>query len=87
MILEAQKTEIGYQSFQDSKEYYIDEDFIEENPDCWKIINFISDNPFSTQEEISNRFNFSKNQLIEKNKKIRETDWAQDYIINSGIGS
>ena len=87
MILEAQKTEIGYQSFQDSKEYYIDEDFIEENPDCWKIINFISDNPFSTQEEISNRFNFSKNELIEKNKKIRETDWAQDYIINSGIGS
>ena len=74
MILEAQKTEIGYQSFQDSKEYYIDEDFIEENPDCWKIINFISDNPFSTQEEISNRFNFSKNELIEKNKKIRETD-------------
>ena len=48
--VEAQKTEIGYQSFQDSKEYYIDEDFIEENPDCWKIINFISDNPFSTQE-------------------------------------
>ena len=43
MILEAQKTEIGYQSFQDSKEYYIDEDFIEENPDCWNIINFISD--------------------------------------------
>tara|TARA_B000000460_G_scaffold98619_1_gene69007 strand:+ start:122 stop:1537 length:1416 start_codon:yes stop_codon:yes gene_type:complete len=87
ILLEAQKTEIGYQSFQDLKEYYIDEDFIKKNPDCWKIINFISDNPFSTQEEISNRFNFSKNELIEKNKKIRETDWAQDYIINSGIGS
>ena len=87
MTLGTQKTEIGYQSFQDSKEYYVDEDFIEKNPDCWKIINFISDNPFSTQEEISNRFNFSKNELIEKNKKIRETDWAQDYIINSGIGS
>ena len=87
MILEAQKTEIGYQSFQNSKEYYVDDDFIEENPDCWKIINFISDNPFSTQEEISNRFNFSKNELIEKNKKIRESDWAQNYIVNSGIGS
>ena len=87
MTLGTQKTEIGYQSFQDSKEYYVDEDFIEKNPDCWKIISFISDNPFSTQEEISNRFNFSKAELIKINKKIQESDWAQNYIINSGIGS
>ena len=66
MTLGTQKTEIGYQSFQDSKEYYVDEDFIEKNPDCWKIISFISDNPFSTQEEISNRFNFLKAELIKK---------------------
>ena len=59
-LLEAQKAEIGYQSFQDTKESYIDEDFIEKNPDCWKIIKFIADNPFSTQEEIAHRFHLSK---------------------------
>ena len=64
ILLEAQKTEIGYQSFQDAKGYYVDEDFVEKNPDCWKIINFISDNPFSTQEEIAKRFDFSKNEFF-----------------------
>ena len=85
--METQKVEIGYQSFQDSKEYLPDEKFVNENPDCWEIIKLLSASPFVTQREICERFNFSKNELIEKNKKIRESDWAQYYIVNSGVGS
>ena len=87
MLLETQKAEIGYQSFQDSKEHSPDEKFINENPDCWEIIKLLSASPFVTQREICERFNFSKNELIEKNKKIRESDWAQYYIINSGVAA
>ena len=80
--------DVGYVfSKQDVKEYFIDEIFINQNPKCWEIIKLISDNPFTTQEEICEKFNLSKEELIKKNNKIRESDWAQDYIINAGIGS
>jgi len=86
--MEIKYLNVGYKfSKHDEKEYFVDEEFVNENPDCWEIIKFISDNPFVTQKEICERFNFSKAELIEKNKKIRESDWARDYIINAGIGS
>jgi len=86
--MESKYLNVGYKfSKHDEKEYFVDEEFVNENPDCWEIIKFISDNPFVTQKEICERFNFSKAELIEKNKKIRESDWARDYIINAGIGS
>ena len=86
--MEIKHLNVGYKfSKHDEKEYFVDEEFVNENPDCWEIIKFISDNPFVTQKEICERFNFSKAELIEKNKKIRESDWARDYIINAGIGS
>ena len=79
---------VGYNfSKHDEKEYFVDEEFVNENQDCWEIIKFLSNNPFVTQKEICERFNLSKDELIEKNKKIRETDWTQDYIINTGVGS
>lgn len=86
--MEIKNLNVGYFfSKHDEKEYFVDEEFVNENPDCWEIIKFLSDNPFVTQKEICERFNFSKDELIEKNKKIRESDWTRDYIINAGIGS
>ena len=72
-----QKTD--YQSF-------VDEEFIKKNPDSWGIIKLFSDSPFLTQEEISLKLNITKDQLKEYNKKILELEWAQEYIVNSGIG-
>ena len=86
--METKKISVGYRfSKRDESEYFVDEEFVNENPDCWEIIKFLSENPFTTQKEICEKFNFSKDELIEKNKKIREADWARDYIINAGIGS
>ena len=86
--MEIKHLNVGYKfSKHDEKEYFVDEEFVNENPDCWEIIKFLSDNPFVTQKEICERFNFSKDELIEKNKKIREADWTRDYIINAGTGS
>mgnify|MGYP001174795804 FL=1 len=86
--METKKISVGYSfSKHDENGYFVDKEFVNENPDCWKIIKFISDNPFVTQKEICERFNFSKDELIEKNKKIREADWTRDYIINAGTGS
>ena len=86
--METKKISVGYRfSKRDESKYFVDEEFVNENPDCWEIIKFLSDNPFVTQKEICEKFNFSKDELIEKNKKIREADWARDYIINAGIGS
>ena len=72
-----QKTD--YQSF-------VDEEFIKKNPDSWEIIKLFSDSPFLTQEEICLKLKITKNQLKQHNKKILELEWAQEYIINSGIG-
>ena len=72
-----QKTD--YQSF-------VDEEFIKKNPDSWGIIKLFSDSPFLTQEEISLKLNITKDQLKGYNKKILELEWAQEYIVNSGIG-
>ena len=86
--MENKNVNVGYNfSKQDMKEYFVDEEFINQNPKCWDIIKLLSNNPFTTQEEICERFHISKEELIESNKKIRESDWAQDYLINSGIGS
>ena len=86
--METKKISVGYRfSKRDESEYFVDEEFVNENPDCWEIIKFLSDNPFVTQKEICEKFNFSKDELIEKNKKIREAVWTRDYIINAGIGS
>jgi len=86
--METKKISVGYRfSKRDESEYLVDEEFVNENPDCWEIIKFLSDNPFVTQKEICEKFNFSKDELIEKNKKIREPDWTRDYIINAGMGS
>ena len=72
-----QKTD--YQSF-------VDEEFIKKNPDSWEIIKLFSDSPFLTQKEICLKLNITKDQLKEHNKKILELEWAQEYIVNSGIG-
>ena len=86
--METKKISVGYRfSKRDESKYFVDEEFVNENPDCWEIIKFLSDNPFVTQKEICKKFNFSKDELIEKNKKIRDAHWARDYIINAGIGS
>ena len=86
--METKNVNVGYNfSKQDVKKYFVDEEFINQNPKCWDIIKLLSNNPFTTQEEICERFHISKEELIESNKKIRESDWAQDYLINSGIGS
>ena len=86
--METKKISVGYRfSKRDESKYFVDEEFVNENQDCWEIIKFLSNNPFVTQKEICERFNLSKDELIEKNKKIRETDWTRDYIINTGVGS
>ena len=86
--METKKLSVGYNfSKREEEEYFVDEEFINKNPDCWEIIKFLSDNPFTTQKEICEIFNFSKEELIEKNRKIREANWTRDYIINSGMGS
>ena len=65
---------------------FIDNEFIKNNEECWDIIKLFSDSPFITQEEISKKMNLTKQQLIQYNKKILDSDWAQNYIINSGSG-
>ena len=56
--METKKLHVGYNfSKYDEKKYFIDEKFVKENPDCWEIIKFLSDNPFVTQKEICERFN------------------------------
>ena len=86
--METKKISVGYRfSKRDESEYFVDEEFVNENPDCWEIIKFLSENPFTTQKEICEKFNFSKDELIEKNKKIREADWTRNYIISAGTGS
>ena len=65
---------------------FVDEEFIKKNAECWEIIKLFSDSPFLTQEEICLKLNITKVQLKEYNKKILELEWAQEYIINSGIG-
>jgi len=82
------KLRVGYNfSKTEEKQHIVDEEFIKNNPDCWKIMKFLSDNPFATQKEICDKFNISKEELIENNRKIREKDWTRDFIINSGSGS
>ena len=50
--------DVGYTfSKHSEKEYFVDEEFVNENPDCWEIIKFVSNNPFATQKEICERFN------------------------------
>ena len=86
--MNTKKLNVGYNfSKYEEKEHSTDEEFINKNPDCWKIIKFLADNPFTTQKEICERFNLTKDEFIEKNKKIRESDWTRDYIINTGVGS
>ena len=68
------------------EENYVDNEFIKNNKECWDIIKLFSDSPFLTQEEVSKKLNFTKEQLIQFNKKILNSEWAQNYIINSGVG-
>ena len=68
------------------EENYVDNEFIKNNKECWDIIKLFSDSPFLTQEEVSKKLNFTKEQLIQFNKKILNSEWAQNYIINSGAG-
>jgi len=68
------------------EENYVDNEFIKNNKECWDIIKLFSDSPFLTQEEVSKKLNFTKEQLIQFNKKILNLEWAQNYIINSGVG-
>ena len=68
------------------EENYVDNEFIKNNKECWEIIKLFSDSPFLTQEEVSKKLNFTKEQLIQFNKKILNSEWAQNYIINSGVG-
>lgn len=68
------------------EENYVDNEFIKNNKECWEIIKLFSDSPFLTQEEVSKKLNFTKEQLIQFNKKILNSEWTQNYIINSGAG-
>ena len=68
------------------EENYVDNEFIKNNKECWNIIKLFSDSPFLTQEEVSKKLNFTKEQLIQFNKKILNSEWTQNYIINSGAG-
>ena len=68
------------------EENYVDNEFIKNNKECWDIIKLFSDSPFLTQEEVSKKLNFTKEQLIQFNKKILNSEWTQNYIINSGAG-
>ena len=66
--MNTKKLNVGYNfSKYEEKEHSADEEFINKNPDCWKIIKFLADNPFTTQKEICERFNLTKDELIEKN--------------------
>ncbi len=65
---------------------FIDEEFIKNNAECWEIIKLFSDSPFLTQEEVGKKLNFTKEQLRQYNKIILDSNWAQEYIINSGGG-
>lgn len=76
---------IGYKKDTDDQRI-IDEEFIKNNPKCWEIIKLFADKPFLTQEEICQKLEITKNDLIEMNKKILNQDWAQKYIINAGAG-
>ena len=76
---------IGYIEKNTHKDFE-DNEFIKNNNECWKIIKLFSDSPFLTQEEISKKLNFTKEQLVQYNQKILDSDWAQEYIINSGRG-
>ena len=68
------------------EENYVDNEFIKNNKECWEIIKLFSNSPFLTQEEVSKKLNFTKEQLIQFNKKILNSEWTQNYIINSGAG-
>ena len=72
---------------EESTSIQIDQSFISTNPLCWEIIRLLSENPFITQKEISKKFNLSRNKLIELNTTIRNSEFAQNYIINNGVGS
>jgi len=65
---------------------FVDKEFVDNNEECWKIIKLFADSPFLTQEEISKKLNLTKEQLIKFNEQILNSDWAQEYIINSGTG-
>jgi len=70
-----------------NQQNFIDDKFIKDNPDCWKIIKLFSDSPFLTQEDVCKKLNLTKEELIQFNKKILDSDWAQDYIIFAGAGA
>ena len=45
--METKKISVGYRfSKRDESKYFVDEEFVNENPDCWEIIKFLSENPF-----------------------------------------
>ena len=48
------------------EENYVDNEFIKNNKECWEIIKLFSDSPFLTQEEVSKKLNFTKEQLIQQ---------------------
>ena len=55
--MESEKLSVGYDfSKHKEKEYAVDEEFIDQNPDCWELIKFLADNPFKTQKEICEIF-------------------------------
>ncbi|MDC0173683.1 hypothetical protein OAI55_01425 [Nitrosopumilus sp.] len=76
---------VGYTQ-KTNQQNFVDEEFIEKNPDSWKIIKLFADSPFLTQEEICLKLKISKDELNNHNKKILTLEWAQEYIINSGAG-
>jgi len=69
-----------------NQQSFVDEEFIKKNPDSWEIIKLFADYPFLTQEEICLKLKISKDELKNHNKKILTSEWAQEYIINSGTG-
>lgn len=76
---------IGYVE-KNKSQNFVDEEFVKNNPECWEIIKLFSDFPFLTQKEVSEKLNIKKEELTQYNKKILDLEWAQEYIINSGVG-
>ena len=55
--------------------------------DSSAIVRLMADDPFITQREIANKLNITKEKLLELVAEIRNSQWAQNYIIHKGLGT
>ena len=89
-MIEKSKIQIGYKNARNNDSIVTiptDNDFISKNPICWEIVQLLAENPFISQEELTKKFDISKEKLIELNTIIRNSEFAQNFMINGGAGS